>query len=218
MDSEKIIRKYKKSVGENLRGSVVHQALIHNINKFHSTTDELASARLNDRSPPSFECKKGCSYCCSLRVEVLPPEAFRIARHIQSVEIEARNNFLERLSAGAQYAEGKTYKEYQRPCPFLSESGACEIYSVRPHKCRKYFSAEVSACKENNSAKEDAELVGSENHLAKETIDLYKKKKVIMHPVELSKTVLSAFQDPSLEDRWGKGEQVFDLLPEGFKL
>ncbi|MDG9667165.1 YkgJ family cysteine cluster protein [Hahella sp. CR1] len=218
MDSKKIIGKYKKSASEKLRGTATSLALIYNIKKFHSATDELASARLKNRSLPSFECAKGCAYCCSLRVEILPPEAFRIARYIKGIEPEARDDLQKRIEAGAQYAEGKTFKEYSRPCPFLSESGTCEIYSERPHKCRKYFSVKVSACRENNSALEDRELVDAENDLVRAFIELYKKKKVVMHPAELSNAVLLALNDPSLEERWGKGEQVFDLLPEKIEL
>ena len=39
-----------------------------------------------------------------------------------------------------------------------------------------------------------------------------------MHPTELSQSVLAALDDATLEDRWAKGEQVFELLPEKFRL
>lgn len=218
MDSRKIIEKHKKIINGSLRRSPAPQALAHNIAKFHKATDELATARLSGPNPPIFECKKGCSHCCSLRVEALPPEVFRIAKHLQGLESETRSKFVQSLKEAASYAAGREFKYYENPCPFLSDAGGCEIYSVRPHKCRAYFSGSVSACAQNKAAIQDAELRNAENVLANEIIQTYKKKGVVMHPVELSQGVLKALEDLSIEARWTAGDQVFDLLPERIML
>ena len=76
----------------------------------------------------------------------------------------------------------------------------------------------MSACVKNKAAIQDAELRNAENVLANEVIQTYKKKGIVMHPVELSQGVLKALEDPSIEARWAAGDQVFDLLPERIML
>src|SRR5690606_27532229 len=140
MDSQKIIEKHKKIIGGSWRRSPASQALAHNIAKFHKATDELATARLSDPNPPMFECKKGCSHCCSLRVEALPPVGFRIAKHLQALEAETRSTFVQGLQEAASDAAGRELRNDENPWLLLSDAEGCEIVSARHHKCRAYFS------------------------------------------------------------------------------
>lgn len=214
MNSEKIIRRCTKTISENLKFRPSSQLLVHNISKLHDTADALALARLRDPLPPLFECQKGCTHCCSLRVEALPPELFRIAKHVNDQTAEVRTQILDTLHKSANYAKGKTFKEYSQPCAFLTEQGVCSIYSVRPYKCRQYFSMSLSDCISKNAALEDIELHEAENNLVVEVIEAYKKKNLVIHPFELAQGVLQVLEDQSIIDRWAKGEQVFELLPE----
>ena len=187
--------------------------LVHAIADFENKTD-LLNTRIAAEDAPTFDCKKGCSHCCNLRVEVLPPEAFYIAKHINSLPPEQRNDFTIRLKTHAAYAKDKTFDEYNAPCAFLSKDGACEIYSVRPHKCRAYLSMDVGSCISIRSAAEFPRVKELQNDLALETIDVYKKKNLVMHPTELTQGVLAAIEDETLPKEWANGRQVFPLLPE----
>jgi Fe-S-cluster containining protein len=65
-------------------------------------------------------CKKGCSYCCEIRVDVSKIELSLI----KSKARKAYNNATQDLVIG-------------EPCPFL-KNNSCSIYEVRPFLCRRH--------------------------------------------------------------------------------
>ncbi len=191
--------------------------LIHLTSNFENNTDAITRHRIKT-TDIAFECKRGCNYCCNLRVEILPPEAFYIANHIKSLSSEMQEGYMEKLKESSRYSLGKTFVEYNKPCSFLSEKGTCEIYSVRPHKCRSHLSKSVSSCIKTRNADEDYNLKVAHNQLAHGTVTLYKNKGCVMHPTELAQGVLAALEDSTLESKWCSGVQVFELLPEKIEL
>ena len=70
----------------------------------------------------NFACTKGCSYCCSLKVEAYPQEAFRIARELSTRT--DREAIMTRLAAHVQRHREVTGNRGREPCPFLAEGGA----------------------------------------------------------------------------------------------
>ncbi|MDU0111857.1 YkgJ family cysteine cluster protein [Psychrosphaera aquimarina] len=209
----KILYKNKASLKKKLGVSKNPRLLIHAINDFEKNTDLLVSDRTSSKEV-SFDCKKGCNICCNLRVEVLPPEAFNIATHIRSLPENVQKDYLIKLKDHSEYAVGKKFVEYNKPCPFLTSEGSCGIYSVRPHKCRAYLSKSVSACNSDRDADEDQKLRMATSQLANDSVQIYKSKKLIMHPIELGQGVLTTLENKEIETKWAKGEQVFELLPE----
>jgi Fe-S-cluster containining protein len=106
-------------------------------------------------------CARGCSHCCSHYVTSVEPfELIFLHGRIRSlpeypnrlVTLYRRaalfHSLLEKEKAApggdpAGEAEDKAlYRYYLRgqPCPFLSASGACGVYSMRPISCRMFFS------------------------------------------------------------------------------
>jgi len=96
-------------------------------------------------------CERGCSYCCHLRVEIRPHEAFVLAEHIAAhfddaqraatiARIEANLRRIAPLSAAAHVRAGI-------PCALLDRDGTCSAYDARPAACRKYYSVSVSTCR-----------------------------------------------------------------------
>lgn len=215
---ERAIRKACKNINNSLRKSSPAQAYTHNISKFHKATDDLVAIRLSEEPDLKFDCKNGCTNCCNLRVEALPPEVFRVARNISERNEGEQKRLVEKLEKAAEYAKGKSSSTYDNPCPFLSSNGSCEIYSVRPHKCRKYYSMSLEHCLETRSALEESQLVEAENSLAMEVMQTYTKKGTAMSPTEMSQAVLDAIRDHTLEAKWASGDLVFDLLPEQVKI
>lgn len=89
------------------------------------------------KDPRTFSCKKGCSFCCYIQVDISLPEAELLARHKHDrglVEAQAT------WSADAhEYAK---HPLLARRCPFLDVSqGTCGVYKDRPLPCREHRSA-----------------------------------------------------------------------------
>ncbi len=213
---EKILKKSKSNLRNKIRISKNSTLLVRSIADVQKNTDLLVKETIYGRGV-SFDCKKGCDTCCSLRVEVLPPEAFYIANYINTLPADSKNKKIKKLRKHVEYSKGKKLSEYNKPCPFLNNTGACGIYEVRPHKCRAYLSKDVEKCNSTREADEDPTLSDATTQLVNDSVALYKKRKCVMHPTELSQSVLAALDDATLEDRWAKGEQVFELLPEKFR-
>ncbi|HEY6528260.1 MAG TPA: YkgJ family cysteine cluster protein [Cellvibrionaceae bacterium] len=210
---KKCISATKKKLGINPSP----KNLVHAISSLEENTDLITRQQIATECI-NFACKKGCAHCCNLRVEVLPPEAFYIASYIKALPDSQRQVHLKKLATHTVYSKGRTFVNYNKPCPFLSENNTCSIYSVRPHKCRSNLSKSEESCKLNRDPEENYALKVAHNQLALETINLYKNKNCIMHPTELGLGVLAALNDENLEANWHKGEQVFALLPENIRL
>ncbi|HEQ3599484.1 TPA: YkgJ family cysteine cluster protein [Vibrio harveyi] len=85
---------------------------------------------------PYAACKKGCSFCCYVPVEVTQVEA----RYIAS---ETGANLIE-------LTENKTKTRDGSPCPFL-KNGVFSIYRVRPLACRVFASLDsADNCADGN--------------------------------------------------------------------
>ncbi len=117
--------------------------------KFHRTVDAVVDATVTGHGL-GLACKPGCSYCCHLRLEVQPAEAFAIAawlrKHRTPAQIEA---ILERLRdnaarTGAMGVEAR--KRTNMACALLGGDGKCGAYEARPAQCRRYHSLDVTAC------------------------------------------------------------------------
>lgn len=112
-----------------------------------------------------ISCRRGCTHCCRLLVEVTWEEAEEIVTYLNSLPAaqrekltqavhyaadEARNLFEKRPSSkryrrparGEGDIPDSVFDEYfygaDRPCPFLHEN-ACSIYPVRPVACRLHL-------------------------------------------------------------------------------
>lgn len=110
-------------------------------------------------------CKKGCSACCHMYVQVTLAEALYIVNYIIMEKGEkalrkvlARCHEQEKLIANKKV--DRAYLLNKRvPCIFLSKEKTCEIYKVRPIPCRSYF---VFSDPEN-CGKENAEVLRTGN-------------------------------------------------------
>ena len=95
-------------------------------------------------------CARGCSYCCHLRVEIRPHEAFVLARHIESrFDATRRALIVARCEATLRRISPLSPPQHVRagvPCALL-EDGACSAYEGRPAACRKYYSLSVDTCR-----------------------------------------------------------------------
>lgn len=72
-----------------------------------------------------MSCGRGCSYCCSIDVQITTLEAHYIQ---ERTGISARG--------GMSITTG-----HRDPCPFVATDGSCSAYSVRPLVCRIFHAA-----------------------------------------------------------------------------
>ena len=83
---------------------------------------------------PVAACRRSCTHCCHIRVEMTQLEAERLGSAIGRAP-----NTRQRYMPAEEGAFG-----YDTPCPFLAE-GECNIYEHRPFACRKHHSLDVDA-------------------------------------------------------------------------
>jgi Fe-S-cluster containining protein len=176
-------------------------------------TDALFS-QIRKKPEGQFDCKPGCSYCCSYRIEALPPEIFLIAQQLRKLPADALAAVTARLRARAEKASGLRPEQHNTPCPLLVDS-MCSVYESRPFACRRLHSLDVEQCKlPDGMPPENEELNLKAAAVFNGTVEGYLKRHLPSYPHELGTAVLKALEEPDAEERWYKGEQVFDLLPD----
>lgn len=98
----------------------------------------------------AFACMQGCSYCCHLRVELRPHEAFVLAQHIHSrFNDQERAEVMSRLAENLERITPLTREQHIGAgiaCALLVD-GNCSAYEARPAACRKYYSLSVDTCR-----------------------------------------------------------------------
>ena len=156
-------------------------------------------------------CAPGCFFCCYLPVDVLAPEAFRIAAHLKRTRSPGELAAVaSRLGAHGQHDFGT------RPCVFL-DHGRCSIYEVRPMVCRGYNSLSKERCEAfYNDASVD--LKGTKDHQAGSLAEAMEEGVIAglnalgldAQWYELPSAVLRALETPAGASRWARGEAVFD--------
>lgn len=102
-------------------------------------------------------CKRGCTHCCYLDVDVSLLEAAFIAKHTSYTQVYRT----QRIRKG--YHESRTY------CGFLDQqSGSCTIYDVRPMACRTFFAFDSpELCDRDNGTTEHAIFTSNDHGVLK---------------------------------------------------
>jgi len=101
------------------------------VKAFYRIIDEIWDKHPNKES---ISCKKGCSFCCHINVDIFPEEAEIILDEIGMIDKEQIEHLKEQI--GLDVMERPLIKN--SACVFL-KSGQCSIYDVRPINCRKFF-------------------------------------------------------------------------------
>lgn len=159
---------------------------------------------------PKTDCKAGCDYCCTVRVEASEPEVFLIARELRRRPTGQVDALLERLRDHAAATRPDAARSTRTNCAFL-ENHLCSIYEVRPAVCRKGHSLSAEQCR--NFAPEIAqnlEILLGADALVSGTSGAYRQVNLCASAHELCRAVLLALSDETAEARWYEGESVFD--------
>jgi len=83
-----------------------------------------------------IQCRKGCSHCCHVPVEVWPQEAALLIEAAREAGVEIDTARLER-QARYNMDTWRQQPAADRACVFLGDDGACKVYEFRPNACRK---------------------------------------------------------------------------------
>jgi Fe-S-cluster containining protein len=190
-----------------LRANRQEAAVLGLIGQVH---DDLTSAIEALPSKAQHACAAGCDFCCYLPVDVLAPEAFRIAAHLQQTRSpEELATVVYRLGAQGQLDFGI------HPCVFLA-NGRCSIYEARPMVCRGYNSLSKERC-EAYHHDASVDLKGTKDRVAGRLAEAIEDGVVAglealgldAQWYELPSAVLRALETSDGPVRWARGEVVF---------
>ena len=172
------------------------------------------------RGNVNLACKRGCSYCCHLRVEIRPHDAFVLAQHVQTkFNAEQRARAVVRIEDNLERIAALTPEQHIRagiPCALLEE-GVCSVYEARPATCRKYYSVSVETCRNafnDTSAPLTGEIEDEQVRLAGNAVALGYAKGLEdagydATLYELHYALHSALTHPEAETLYSDGKQPF---------
>ncbi len=172
------------------------------------------------RGHVALACERGCHYCCHLRVEIRPHEAFVLAQHIQTKFTPAqRDHALAKIDKNLARLTSLTAEQHIRagiPCALL-EDGVCSVYEGRPATCRKYYSVSVETCRNafnDTAAPLTGQIEDEQVRLAGNAVALgYAKgledagRDATLY--ELHFALRSALTHPKAEKRYRDGKRAF---------
>ena len=198
--------------------------LAHAVVRFHRHVDDIL-ARSHAAHGTHVDCKRGCSLCCSLQVEVLPPEAFALAQSLKArlapaaldaVRAKLRAN-VERIARIGPEARKRT----NLPCALLGPDGACTAYEARPAQCRRFHSLRLATCEASHADPADDAIESPAHpavmHNAQVIITLaqhgLRDAGLDATPVDMNIALCAALEEPKAVRRWRDGKQPFPSVP-----
>lgn len=165
-------------------------------------------------------CHEGCDVCCkTMRVEILPSEAFYLAAKIKEIfSPEQLEQLLQKLAINDKKLKGKTLlqsiDEHAR-CPFL-ETGRCIVYEYRPYKCRAFLAKDsifclTDQCKTKQVPELDPFL--EEHGNIQKYFKTLRENNLDAEPAEMSNALHKILTDTTIEARFfDKEHELFDKL------
>lgn len=109
------------------------------VSEFYRRIDNASAASVakNNHKP---SCKKGCAFCCHIKVTAMEIEVMHILKYCSENNIKFTPEKIERLKLQAKTDDTVLYmmSPYKK-CVFLSEQNECTIYEVRPSACRSHL-------------------------------------------------------------------------------
>jgi len=185
----------------------------------HRRVDEVLATTIEGHRVP-IACSRGCSYCCNLRVQVQPYEAFTLAAWLKrNFSPERLAGVIARLKANVartrELGEDKR-KRTNIACALLGEDGACTAYEARPAQCRRYHSTDVAPCKAFYETHDDA--IEAEMHQAvahNADVIITQGRHAVRAAglddasVDMNLALLEALDNPKAWRRWRDGKKPF---------
>lgn len=191
---------------------------------FHRRVDEVLATTIANHGV-KLACSRGCSYCCNLRVQVQPYEAFTLAawlrRHFDASRLAAVIARLRDNAARTRELGEEVRKRTNIACALLGDDGACTAYEARPAQCRRYHSTSLDPCKAfhanpSNDAVESAmhqAVAHNADVIITQARHAVRDQGLDDTSVDMNIALLEALENPKAWRRWRDGKKV--LWPEG---
>jgi hypothetical protein len=171
-----------------------------------------------DRELTTVECRKGCSFCCSIRISATVLEVARIANASSGRRFPDRRTAVFASADAFAGLDAAGHLSQRRDCPFLIED-ACSIHEIRPLTCRALLSRSARACELQfrNTGQAGDHLpvpsLATPRLLAAGFINgevaAMRDLGLASHLVELTSSLALLLRDPNVLVRWLRGEDVF---------
>jgi Fe-S-cluster containining protein len=188
--------------------------------RFHTRVDAVVDATLRGHSV-KVACSRGCSYCCSLQVQVAPHEAFALAqwlgKNFSAERLAAVTGKLRDNAAKTRAMGDATRKRSNLACALLGDDGACTAYEARPAQCRRFHSTRLEVCKASFANPAD-DSIESPNHpavahnaavIVTQANQAVRDAGLDATPVDMNLALLEALDNPKAWRRWRDGKKPF---------
>ncbi len=197
--------------GERLEAAVV---------RFHRRLDEVIDASLAGHAV-KIACTRGCSFCCSLQVQVQPHETFTLAAWLRRHSSAARlAEVLSKLRANAAKTVemgDAARKRSNLACALLGDDGACTAYEARPAQCRRFHSTRLAVCKASYANPADDSVESPAHPVVTHNADVIitqaqhavRDAGLDATPMDMNLALLEALDNPRALRRWRDGKKPF---------
>lgn len=193
--------------------------------RFHARLDEVLAASIAAHGVV-LACAPGCAMCCSLRVEVQPVEAFRLAIWLRARLTAARldavlGRLRHNVAVTAALGGIEARKRANLPCALLDDAGRCSAYEARPAQCRRCHSTRLATCESMYTNPDDGALESPMDpvvaHNAAVVVaqnrNALREAGLDAEPVDLNHALLGALETPKAWRRWRDGKKAFPGMP-----
>jgi Fe-S-cluster containining protein len=188
--------------------------------RFHRRVDEVIDASIAGHAV-KVACTRGCSYCCSLQVQVTPHETFTLAawlrRHFGADRLAAVTARL-RDNAAKTVAMGDAGRQRSNlACALLGDDGACTAYEARPAQCRRFHSTRLEVCKASFANPADDSVESPAHPAVTHNADVIitqaqhavREAGLDATPLDMNLALLEALENPKALRRWRDGKKPF---------
>lgn len=172
----------------------------------HGTMDRIGESFTE---MADIACRKGCAWCCTVRVTATPPEIFNAARHIR----ERRPELVARIFAESRVTNGLenvARADLRRWCPLLAADQSCSIYAVRPTTCRAVMAPDARYCLDGFDGLHDdfrffARPMELSTWFTCAVLAALRGRGLVAEKYELTQALAIALADPGAEAAWCAG-------------
>ena len=196
------------------------ERLPHAVMRFHRQVDAVIEQSVAAHGVVTA-CTRGCSYCCHVQVDMLPPESFALAAWLRRNLAPARlDAIIERLRENARRtrelgAEGR--RKSNIACALLGEDGACSAYEARPAQCRRFHSTRLETCKSSYADPADDSIHSPTHPLVSHNAQVIvtlaqhglRDEGLDAEPQDMSLALLEALENAKAWRRWRDGKKAF---------
>jgi hypothetical protein len=205
----------EQMVAMALQGNNTLTDVVSLVREIYRVCDDVIAGCLRNGS--KLPCKKGCVWCCYLRVKVTPLEVICIIDDLQSnlkvSELSALRQRIIETDEMTRGVDGIGRVRLKRICPLIVE-GKCLAYRIRPITCRMYHSLDASECE--LSLNDDRQSLRIRHDITGIGMGMFVGMTEGLRTVGLQSGVLElitglriAMEEPKLMKRWLAGVPAF---------